>query len=833
MGCHAVASMNDLKRIVTKPVGAIMKLHGLLGGVALPVFAFAVMMPAFAQSTGTEAEETIVVTGQTKPKGGLLGKERITKTRSSVNQDYLQTQNPGQTIAQMINLLPGVSFTNNDPYGSSGGNIRLRGFDGNRISLTFDGTPLNDTGNYAIYTNQQVDGEIIQRATVNVGTTDVDSPTASATGGTINIGTRRPNDEFGISGTGSVGSFDFRRIFLAVDSGTFTPWGTSAYLTMSNQQYDKFKGEGTLRKQQYNAKVYQPIGDNGDFISIAAHLNINRNNTYNGQNRANLANNWKADFDTPCVRPTAQAGTVQNENLAPFSGCSTYWGVRINPSNTGNVRIQSAFTLADNLRLTIDPSYQYVLANGGAGNAVFAENDWRLRGSGGAAGVDLNGDGDVLDQIRLNSTSNTNTHRWGVTTSLLWDINENQTLRLAYTLDWGLHRQTGQVGFLKADGTQINPFAGMFGGTVNAADGTALRSRDRRSIAKLNQIALSYSGRFMEDRLRLNLGLRAPFFERELNQFCYTQANSANVRCTTEPVATTLPNGNVTFTGSSTQYIAPFSGVVRKYEDVLPNVGVSYEFAENHTVYASYAKGLSAPRTDNLYTARNVAGTVTLVDSEAETTNSFDLGYRYQGTDLILSSALWMTKYENRIVNAFDEELGFSVFRNLGSVDMWGFDVEAAWTPAEGLTFYGSVSYNHSEVKSNSPASGGGVILTAGKELVETPDWTIGLRMQYEVAGFVFGLQGKYVGDRWADDVNTEIAPAYTVVDADIRYDLGHIGVDNAYVQLNVINLFDEKYFGSFGSVTSAAFNPAGLSTNIFYNVGAPRTVQFSVGVQF
>jgi iron complex outermembrane receptor protein len=50
-----------------------------------------------------------------------------------------------------------VNFTQSDAYGSAGGNIRIRGFEGNRISLTFDGLPLNDTGNYAIFSNQQLD----------------------------------------------------------------------------------------------------------------------------------------------------------------------------------------------------------------------------------------------------------------------------------------------------------------------------------------------------------------------------------------------------------------------------------------------------------------------------------------------------------------------------------------------------------------------------------------------------------------------------------------------------------------------------------------------------
>jgi len=86
---------------------------------------------------------------------------------------------------QSLNQMPGVNFTNNDAYGSSGGNLRIRGFDNSRISGTFDGMPINDSGNYALYTNQILDPELIERIDVNLGTTDVDTPTASATGGTV------------------------------------------------------------------------------------------------------------------------------------------------------------------------------------------------------------------------------------------------------------------------------------------------------------------------------------------------------------------------------------------------------------------------------------------------------------------------------------------------------------------------------------------------------------------------------------------------------------------------------------------------------------------------
>src|SRR3982750_1609525 len=134
---------------------------------------------AYAQSTGTVETEkdTIVITGTRAQKGvdGIVIQDS-TKAKGLITQEYIAKQSPGQTILNSINYIPGVNFTQNDPYGSSGGNIRIRGFDGNRVSVTFDGVPLNDSGNYAIFSNQFLDPELVEQVNVNLGATDVDSP---------------------------------------------------------------------------------------------------------------------------------------------------------------------------------------------------------------------------------------------------------------------------------------------------------------------------------------------------------------------------------------------------------------------------------------------------------------------------------------------------------------------------------------------------------------------------------------------------------------------------------------------------------------------------------
>jgi iron complex outermembrane receptor protein len=809
---------------------------------AAALAAFAVSGTALAQSTASQLEEVVVSATRVNDLNGLLVSETVPRARASITQEFIDSQAAGQNIIQTLNLTPGLNFTNNDAFGSSGGNIRLRGFDGNRVSLTFDGIPLNDTGNYAVFPNQQLDPELIERANVNLGTTDVDSPTASATGGTINYLTRKPAEKAGGLATLAGGSDNFKRIFLLGDTGAFGPWGTRAFLAGSYQNYDKFKGPGELEKKQFNLRIYQPIGDD-DFISLSAHWNRNRNNNYRVGSRAQWATNGRNwDFEATCNRPSFPGtnGVADNDGAGSANtpgtpaACDNYFGRQINPSNTGNIRGQSSFGFGKGFRFTFDPSLQYVLANGGTQSTIMGERDGRVRGNTTVIGRDLNGDGDTLDSVRLFWPSLTNTYRVGVTSSLIWDLNDQQRFRVAYTYDRGRHRQTGAAGPLLPNGSPENVFGGREGADVLSADNVPLRSRDRYSIAELQQISLEYRGKYFDDALVISAGIRMPRFKRELNQYCYSQNGSTNVLCTSALPTTTLANGNVQFAGSTVQYIAPYSREL-DFDGNLPNIGVSYRLTETQTVFASFAKGFSAPRTDNLYTVTRLAnGTFRNPLVQPETTKSFDLGYRYDGGAFLASASLWKTDFTNRIVSSFDDELGVFVDRNVGKVEGQGFDAQVGWRALQSVRLYGSASYNQSTVEANIPTSLTLSLPTQGKFLVETPKWTFGGRVEWDpLASLQVGLQGKYVSKRWSTDVNDEYAPAYASFDLDARYDFAQFGYENLSVQLNVTNLLDREYFGSIQSRNTALGVPGTTGSAPLYNISPPRTVQVSFKARF
>jgi iron complex outermembrane receptor protein len=568
-----------------------------------------------------------------------------------------------------------------------------------------------------------------------------------------------------------------------------------------------------------------------------------------------------------------------NNNPLNASSCTNYYNLRINPSNTGNIRGQSKFTLRDGLILTVDPSYQYVLANGG-GTTVLEESSRRAKGANQAGpGQDFNGDGDTLDNIRFFTPNNTNTNRLGLTSSLIWDVNPHHRVRIAYTYDRAHHRQTGEWGFLEANGDPESVFGGRNARPVLNNSGFQIQQRDRTSIALLNQLSGQYIGRFFDDKLRVEVGVRRPWFKRDLNTHCPIQTNGF-AYCTDEPIldrGTPLvnqppgtPNGSIpiyvapgdvipstcsTCVGRFYNFLFPAFKAHYKFGKLLPNVGFTYNVTNPIQVFGSYAKGFSAPRTDNLYSAP-------FVGVHPEETNAFDLGLRYSTSRIQAQLAGWKIDYKNRIVTSFNQDLGISIDRNVGAVKTYGLDASFAIHPVRSVTFIALASYIHAKLQDNvelstqafnplSPNAGppAGLIFcdgaptaqnpvvavcapTKGRMVTETPKWQTGMRAQYDVGPFSFGVQAKRVGSRFATDVNDVKVKGYNIVDLDARVSLDKLGVSplnglkDTYLQFNLQNVFDQFYFGNISTQIRASDNPN-------FAVGSPRTFSATLNVGF
>lgn len=806
---------------------------------------------AHAQSTGSiDFEESVIVVSSSALRGGVEGVvvPDTTKAKQVLTQDQLARNNPGQTVLDSINVIPGVTFTNNDAYGSAGGQLSIRGFSADRISLTFDGLPLNDSGNYAIYSNQQIDPELIEQVNVNLGSTDVDSPTAAASGSTVNYRTRNPGEALGFRFSASAGDYRYVRVFGMVDTGEFTPFGTRAFVSVSKTDYDNpFNNYGKIDKTQINGKIYQPLGNNGDFISVAGHYNENRNNFFGsvplrldadrvvggGSGNRFPLNTDEREYEIELcpVNTFATPGTPGVADMP--NGCATEFDRRYNPSNTGNIRGASRFSLTDSLTLTVDPSYQYVKANGGGTVNARERLQNGLSGYIGGRpyfGMDLNGDGDLLDEITLLAPSQTQTHRFGTIANLRWDFSDDHSARIAYTLDHARHRQTGQVGRLHANGEPFDVLP--VNDPLTDVTGAVLQKRDRLSYAILHQVSGEYSGSFFEDALRVTAGVRAPYFKRDLNNYCFTTSDTGFVDCFGED-----DPRNASYAAANPDVQGPQQRIL-KYDKILPNAGLIFSPVDRISVFANYSKGLQVPGTDNLYNAFFFPADTPSARPEPETTDNFDLGLRYASPIVQGQLVGWYTQYSNRLAVAYDPETDRNLYRNLGQVDKYGIDGSLAVQPVPELMLYAFGSYLKSEIKDD-VLTGTGVIPTAGKREAGAPAFSYGVQARALLGPVDIGVTAKRTGGRYLYDTNEPLVlggnevypaktPAYWLVNLDARVNLGWAGLDErTYLQLNVYNLFDELYVGSFNT----SLLPGSSAPNA--QIGAPRTFSATINVAF
>jgi iron complex outermembrane receptor protein len=899
------------------------------------------MLPsiAFAQSTGTVEfeKQAIVVTGtRARDVGGVLTPD-TPKAKVVLTQQAISRQSPGQTILDTINQVPGVSFQNNDAYGSAGGTLTIRGFDSSRISLTFDGIPLNDSGNYAIFSNQQLDPELVEQVNVNLGSTDVDSPTASAVGGTVNYRTIVPSVKPGVRMVGTVGDWHMWRVFGLINTGEIGPWGTRVFISGSREKYNvPFNGYGKIDKKQANARIYQTLGNNGDFVSLAFNYNENRNNFFgslplrtdvtqsatnpaprivgpNSQNRYPTTQGERFySINFPCTTAVGHAGVADAPAPAPNANavsCGTEFDRRYNPSNTGNIRGSSRFTLGQGLVLTVDPSWQYVKANGG-GTVTAQEGAVRdVNPAGGTAspaacrttpnsatntciagflggtpffGRDLNGDGDTLDTVNVLAPSQTHTSRFGVISSLRWDFAKGQMFRVAYTLDDAKHRQTGEVGLLQANGEPVDVFPRNNG--LQDALGFTMQKRDRKSFAVLHQASAEYRGDF--GPLTVNVGIRAPYFIRNLNNYCFTSSASGFVECTGGDAARNALLASL----NTPQVIGPTGAVLSgwappqsrrfTYKKVLPNVGAIYDVTQQLSAFANYSRGLSVPSTDNLYNSFFFPINQAAAQPKPEITDSFDGGLRFRTSKVQAQLSGWYTHFTNREASAFDPELNVSVFRNLGTVNKWGIDGSVAYQPIKQLTFDIFGSWNQSKIEDNIQIGsfGTGVnqvtncdslpvgatqadiirscAFTKGNRESGAPKYTYGASAYADIGPVEFGVQAKKTGERFIFDNNMPVfrgtvgattgatpqeqifpaqAAAYWLINLEGRLKLDAVSprFNGTYLQFNLYNAFDKFYVGGFGGALSQTFSGTSYGSPPFVQIGAPRTFSASLNVQF
>lgn len=138
---------------------------------------------------------------------------------SNIGKEYLQKQNLGQDVPQLLNFTPSLVTTSDAGAGVGYTGIRIRGTDASRINVTINGIPINDSESQGTYWVNMPDlasstnSIQIQRG---VGTS---TNGAGAFGATVNISTNEFRKDPYAEINNSIGSFKTRKSTIMVGSG--------------------------------------------------------------------------------------------------------------------------------------------------------------------------------------------------------------------------------------------------------------------------------------------------------------------------------------------------------------------------------------------------------------------------------------------------------------------------------------------------------------------------------------------------------------------------------------------------------------------------------------
>ena len=812
--------------------------------ISLLVSGLFVAAGAYAQQSTTTDVGTINVEGQ--PGGtstGLIQQEDTPKARSSVNRAYIDKQGATANPYQLINLLPGVNTYDRDGSGLFGGGLRVRGFNSDQLGFTIDGVPVNDSGDFAVFPQEYTDQENLCEIFVTQGSTDVEAPHVGASGGNIGIVTCAPEDKMRTRFSQTSGSHALSKTFVRYDTGKFLDDRAKFFISASHSEAEKFKGRGDAYRDHVDFKGRFDLGS-GSYLTAGYLYNRAVTNNYRTLTKAQIDQRGKYfDFGTIAPRHvTPRPGVADDDRAATGYNVSNgilnasgaginngYYGFNLNPFKNYIATLKGHFQLAPNASVDVEPYLWYGYGTGG--NQLQTQREANSPGTPAAqrgggqvhGGVrDINGDGDTLDNVAAYESSITKTYRPGVTTKFNWQL-DNHRLLFGYWYEKARHQQTAPYVRIDDNGNAEDIWLANPNQWLKNQDGTPANFRDWYTVNTAKSAFVQDNIALLQDKVNLQLGVRNSRIERNFR-------NSANQG-----------------TGGGADY-----EITRDYSKTLPNVGVTYRVTPEQSIFANAAKNFKAPANFVLSGlaqggtfVNGVLTGFTLRDPAvvAETSNNFDVGYRFAGERLTVSGSVFYIRFKNRIASSFNPDTATSTDFNVGDSTSKGAEFESGYRLTPSLSLYGSLSYIKSEIKQDLQFSRTIALPTAGKEYPDTPNWLAGLGLQYQLGGWYAFGQAKYVGKRFSTLVNDDSLKPYTLVNLGTGYRFPSTPFfKSPTVRLNVYNAFSKDYLslssGSGSAFTNNSFpivTPGGTKTAetpSFY-VGSPRTFTVTLSSDF
>lgn len=733
----------------------------------IPAQAFAAEAEAEAEAQAIAAATAAADEAADSGEIVVYGKGEVRQV-TEISADDIQLTTAGSSPFIALRKLPGVNFQSADPFGTYEWSTRitLRGFNQNQLGFTLDGVPLGDMsyGNTnGLHISRAIIADNIGQTRVSQGAGALGTASTSNLGGTLEFASRDPQDELGVAGNITYGDSNTFRVYGTLDTGDLG--GFKAYISAAHIDADKWKGFGSQRSTQVNAKL---VADFSPSTTFTAFVNFSdrKESDYQdlslemigrlGYDWDNISDNWPLAVqiafiggnrgDTGVVVAPNTFGTVYPAPIRTVDD-AYFDAAGLRRDWVGSARIDQA--VGDNVKLGLQG---YFHTNKGQGSWITP-----YRASPGGLPLSFRTTEYEMERIGVLGDLVAELGAHTVQLNLWYENNDFEQARRFYTMGTS---QT--VPGASALDYQSNPFFTQWNNAYNTRT-FQYAVQDQWEVSDAFTITAGFKGQSVK-----------------------LEATPIN------PVPGPLALGEI----ESEDYF-------------LPQVGMLYKLGGGNEIFASFTqnqRAFTAAATTGPF-ATSAAGFAALrTQIEPEQTDTFELGFRFGEGDLTGVIAGYLVNFSNRLL-AVPQGPGIvgnaPLLSNVGDVRSIGVELGVQWQPVADFTVTGSYAYNDNTYRNDVVNQAGTVIQAIdGRTVVDSPESIANLELAYDDGQFYARSNANYTSQRFFTFSNDRSVDGRVLVDALIGFRLQS---DNRFlnglaIEGTVTNLFDKEYVGTIGS---------------------------------
>ncbi|PKQ65929.1 hypothetical protein BZG02_00615 [Labilibaculum filiforme] len=668
---------------------------------------------------------------------------------TNVSNEELSKRNLGQDIPMLLSITPSFVTTSDAGSGVGYTGFRIRGSDANRINVTIDGIPLNDSESHGVYWvnmpdfTSSLDDIQIQRG---VGTS---TSGAGAFGASINMQTQNVNAQPYSEISSSAGSFNtFKN---TVKLGTGLKKGFAFDMRLSKITSDGFidRASSNLQSAYFSAGYY------GERTSIKANVIVGKEKTFqawNGVPKVRLEND--------------EAGMQRYADHWLFSSHDESINIEtLAHMKASNSRTYNQYTYKNETDNYWQKHYRLFLTHLFANNAKFNMAFHYTQGEG------------YYEQFKKNDPLN----KYGLAPIVIGSetIEKMDIIRRKwldndfYGTVFSFSKKTDFVDLVTGGGW--NKYEGDHFGEI-------------RWMKNAGDV-------FLGDKYYDNNGTKE-----EYN--AYVKANVSVDSHISLYADIQLRGIDYKIKGVDDNLNADktaFRDITQKHDFLFfnPKLGLNYEINESHRLFVSFAIANREPNRGNYIDTKD--GKI----PTSERLYDYELTYKFNKANFLLEANLFYMDYKDQLVlTGGVDDVGSPLMMNVDKSFRRGIELSAAANITNSFAWKGNVSLSENKINNFTEGvenwdEGGNTLTNLGEtNIAFSPNVIANSIFSYNKSGFGVQLIDQYVGKQYIDNSssNDRSLDAYTVSNMNFSYEFKPKFAESIKFNFLVNNIFDAEY---------------------------------------